>query len=86
MQVDLNQDEIQTLMSALKVWQNEAQSGALIGSLITAMVSKNELEAKEKVKQEMDAANMEGKVREQTSIMLQAKLLTAMHKSTASFA
>lgn len=82
MQIDLNEDEIKTLCSALEAWEKETAQNNMLSSLLGVMLAPPEQQAKVRAEGplEIEKGSMEAKVRRTTSIMLQAKLLTAANK------
>lgn len=82
MLIDLNMDDVTTIRSALNVWEKEKSSELLSSTLLGAMFCKDSDREKftdDSVKK-MDEAKMDGELRKQSSIMLQAKLISALNK------
>lgn len=81
MQIELSQDEMETLQQALESWERDASMGALMGSLVGAMLTRpGEDRDKERIRNEemMRKAEEEGKRRKLKSLMLRAKLAQAV--------
>lgn len=74
----LTEKELEILVDAVKAWKNEGMNKAFSKSLITMMMPKNPddkegtLNASTDI---MDTASAEASLREETAILLQAKLI-----------
>ena len=75
----LTNKEIDTLIDALTAWETKDMAGNLIGSLFSAMLTKDDPIAKEKarVREEEEAAKYEREKaeRKEQSLLLKAKLV-----------
>lgn len=87
---DLSINEINILLEALKCYEKEVTSKALQDSMFSIMLcgigkegsDKEQAFAKEKAdtQRKLDAAAREASIRQENSIMIQAKLLTARNE------
>ena len=80
MQIELSQDEIDTINTALECWEKESHTGALIGGIMSAIMlgDKNKAEREDKMESSMRKADDEGKRRKAKSLLLRAKLMQAI--------
>ena len=80
MKIELSQDEVETLNTALECWEKEANTSAMISSFLSvALAPKDEKDQqKNRSKQEFAKADEEGRRRKMKSLMLRAKLFSAI--------
>ena len=79
MTIELSQHEINIIEQALDVWEKDASTGALMGTMLGAMLSPRDERDKWKddSKREMEKATDEGNRRKRVSTLLRAKLYQA---------
>ena len=84
MQIDLNKAEIELLDKALETWEKDAHSGALMGSLMSAMLCPKEERVGEETRRalEMKKAAEETQSRRFKSVLLRAKLYQALARES----
>lgn len=79
MQVELSNEDIQLLCTALDAWERESQTTGMMTSVLMAALTPPE--GRDQFKSEQmkvrSEADFEAKARKQTSIILQAKLMQA---------
>jgi hypothetical protein len=86
MKVDLSKHEIELLDKALQCWEVESGGQALIGGVMTAILTgknpEQEAASKARFEKEMEKANADMKERKIKSLMLRAKLYQAISRES----
>ena len=80
MQIDLSQDEIETLGSALECWEKEPTNGAFMTQIMATILApegKRE-HFDQKAKEANEKSEVQTKLRKTRSLLLRAKLLGAI--------
>jgi hypothetical protein len=80
MQIELTQEELETINAALECWEKESNSDMLIGEMLHAMLipQKDQERAKAESDKRVEIAKKKGECRKLKSLLLRAKLAQAV--------
>ncbi len=82
-ELKLSGQEIEMLFQALESWEKETMGNALLTGILGAVLSRNEDEAAENREKTMSEAEQQTLVRKRSSILLKAKLISALDDCAA---